>query len=161
MANEGINITEILQVANSPDLKETGGGHNQKGVDFQRYWALMRIFEVEGSGQDDFLFLFEAIHDVAEFDSSLSPSSVTIYQVKKRDRGEWEWRGLTNLPSPKRKTQKPLSPEQLSEAKTSLLGKLYATVIAFSNIKSRGHFISNAGCDLPLLGGGNAATSVP
>lgn len=161
MANEGINITEILHVANSPDLKETGGGHNQKGVDFQRYWALMRIFEVEGSGQDDFLFLFEAIQDVAEFDSSLSPSSVTVYQVKKRDRGEWEWRGLTNLPSPKRETQKSLSAEQLSEAKTSPIGKLYATVIAFSNIKSRGHFISNAGCDLPLLGGGNAATSVP
>lgn len=161
MIPDGINIGEILDVANRVDLRETGGAHNQKGVDFQRYWALMRIFQVEDSGQDDFLFLFEAIQDVAEFDSSISPSSVTVYQVKKKDRGEWEWSGLTNLPSPKRKTQKPVSTEQLSETKASPIGKLYTTVIAFSSIKSLGHFVSNAGCDLPLLGGGNAATSVP
>lgn len=161
MIPDGINIGEILDVANRVDLRETGGAHNQKGVDFQRYWALMRIFQVEDSGQDDFLFLFEAIQDVAEFDSSISPSSVTVYQVKKKDRGEWEWRGLTNLPSPKRKAQKPVNAGQLVKAKVSSIGKLYASVIAFSNIKSRGHFISNAGCDLPLIGGGNAATSVP
>lgn len=161
MSNDANNITEILTIANSPDLKETGGGHNQKGVDFQRYWALMRIFDVEASCQDDFLFLFEAIQDVAEFDSSVTPSSVTVYQVKKKDRGEWDWGGLTNLPSPKRKKQTAISPERLSKTKSSPIGKLYATVIAFTNMHSRGHFISNAGCDLTLVGGGNAATSVP
>ena len=161
MTNIGVNIKEVLEVTNRDDLKETGGGHNQKGVDFQRYWALMRIFQVEESGQNDFLFLFEAIQDVAEFDSSVSPSSVTVYQVKKKDRGEWGWGGLTNLPSPRAKTPKSGKGKKLPEMKISPFGKLYATVIAFSNITSRGHFISNAGCDLPLINGGNAATSVP
>jgi Cap4 dsDNA endonuclease len=161
MANNGITINEILEVANSANLQETGGGHNQKGVDFQRYWALMRIFQVESSGQDDFLFLFEAIQDIAEFDSSLSPSTVTVYQVKKKDRGEWEWNDLTGLPSLKRNPSKTVSQKQLTKSKSSPLGKLYAATIAFTNIKSRGHFISNAGCNFPLVGGGNAATSVP
>jgi len=161
MADDTINLSEILNVTNRDDLRETGGGHNQKGVDFQRYWALMRIFELESLGRDDFLFLFEAIQDVAEFDSSISPSAVTVYQVKKKDRGEWEWTALTQLPSPKRKKKTPLSNEELSEVRVSPIGKLYATVLAFSSIHSRGQFISNAGCDLPLAGGGNAATSVP
>ncbi|MDH5252509.1 MAG: DUF4297 domain-containing protein [Nitrospira sp.] len=161
MPLDDVEIGEVLEVANRLDLRETGGAHNQKGVDFQRYWALMRIFQIEGSGQGDFLFLFEAIQDVAEFDSSISPTMVTVYQVKKKDRGEWEWGGLTNLPSPKKKTRKPVSAKKLAKAKASPIGNLYATVIAFSNVESRGHFISNAGCDLPLLGGGSAATSAP
>ena len=92
---------EIFNVATRKDLAEVGGAHNQKGVDFQRYWALMRIFQLEHSGQDDFLFLFEAIQDIAEFDSSASPSSVRVYQVKKKDRGEWTWAELIKLPTPK------------------------------------------------------------
>lgn len=161
MPNYETNIADIVEVTNRSDLKETGGGHNQKGVDFQRHWALMRIFQLEDSDPEDFLFLFEAIQDVAEFDSSVSPSSVTLYQVKKKDRNEWEWQGLTNLPSPKVKKGKPVGAQQLSKTMTSPIGKLYATVIAFSSLESRGRFISNAGCNLPLLGGGNAATSVP
>lgn len=155
------NLAEIMEIANRSDLKETGGAHNQKGVDFQRHWALMRIFQLEDSHPEDFLFLFEVIQDVAEFDSSVSPSSVTLYQVKKKDRNEWEWQGLTNLPSPKTKKGKPLSPEDLSKTMVSPIGKLYATVIAFASLESHGRFISNAGCNLPLLDGGNAATSVP
>jgi len=36
-------IEEVLSVATRKDLAETGGGHNQKGVDFQRAWAIERI----------------------------------------------------------------------------------------------------------------------
>ena len=152
-------IKEILDVATRKDLMEVGGSHNQKGVDFQCYWALMRVIQLEQSGQDDFLFLFEAIQDVAEFDSSVAPSLVRVYQVKKKDRGEWTWAGLTKLPAPTGK--QPLLPKPLVEVKESPLGKLYASVIAFRQMRSTGHFISNAGCDLPLIGGGNAATSLP
>jgi len=65
---ESSQIEEVLRVTNRKNLAETGGGHNQKGVDFQRAWALTRMFELEKEGPDDFLFLFEAIQDVAELD---------------------------------------------------------------------------------------------
>lgn len=157
--DENSTTEEIFSVATRKDLAEVGGAHNQKGVDFQRYWALMRIFQLEHSGQEDFLFLFEAIQDIAEFDSSTSPSSVRVYQVKKKDRGEWTWAELIKLPTPTGK--KPLFVKPLTKVKESPFGKLYANIIAFRQMKSTGHFISNAGCNLPLIDGGNAATSLP
>ena len=157
MANSD-STKEILDVVSQQELAEVGGSHGQKGVDFQRYWALMRIFELEQSGKDDFLFLFEAIQDVAELDSSSSPRTVRVYQVKKKDRGEWSWTGLTKLPKPTGKT--PVAASKLPEIKESSIGKLYASVIAFKQIASTGHFISNVGCNLPLNGGDNAATSL-
>jgi hypothetical protein len=148
---------EVFRVANRNDLAETGGGHNQKGVDFQRAWALSRMFELEASGADDFLFLFEAVQDVAELNSSTAPSSIRIYQVKKKDRGEWEWSGLTCLPTPGKKMRDGKSSKGI---KDSPIGKLYACVMAFKELKSSGTFLSNVGCNLPLDGGDNAATSV-
>jgi hypothetical protein len=44
------NLEEVFRVASSKNLVETGGGHNQKGVDFQRSWALSRMFELEENG---------------------------------------------------------------------------------------------------------------
>ncbi|MBK7955405.1 MAG: DUF4297 domain-containing protein [Candidatus Accumulibacter sp.] len=150
-------MEEVFRVANCKNLAETGGGHNQKGVNFQRAWALARMFELEREGVDDFLFLFEAIQDVAELDSSLSPSSIRVYQVKKKDRGEWSWRELTKLLEPSSKKSGAQSP---SVIKDSMIGKLYSAVVAFKELKSSGRFISNVGCDLPLQGQANAATSL-
>lgn len=149
-------IGEVLQVASNKALTETGGGHGQKGVDFQRAWALSRMFEIEDSGATDFLFLFEAIQDVAVLDSPTNPTSIQIYQVKKKDRNEWEWSKLTDLHDPTKKS-KPKDPSAIS---TSPIGKLYSSVIAFKNLNSSGGFVSNAGANLPLSNGGNAATSV-
>jgi len=87
-------VGEVFQVATNKALTETGGGHGQKGVDFQRAWALSRMFEIEDSGATDFLFLFEAIQDVAVLDSPTKPTTIQIYQVKKKDRNEWEWSKL-------------------------------------------------------------------
>lgn len=152
------NIGEVFKVANNKELTETGGGHNQKGVDFQRAWALARMFELEKSGAQDFLFLFEAIQDIVELDSSDSPSSIRIYQVKKKDRGEWKWNELTNLLEPDKKKAEKQPP---SDIKSSPIGKLYSSVLAFKQLKSSGRFVSNSGCNLPLAGGANAATSLP
>ena len=155
---ENSQIEEVFRIANRKDLAEAGGGHNQKGVDFQRAWALARMFELERKGSKDFLFLFEAIQDVAELDSSVSPSSVNIYQVKKRDRGEWKWSDLTKLLEPGTKKSEA---QPASDIKDSPIGKLYSSVLAFNKLKSSGRFVSNAGCNLPLEGGTNAATSLP
>lgn len=152
-------IGEILQVASRKDLAESGGGHNQKGVDFQRTWAIERMFDLEKSGAQDFLFLFEAIQDVAELDSANNPSNIRIYQVKKKDRSEWSWHELTHLLEPGRRRRASNNPPP--DIKDSPIGKLYASALAFKQLKSSGRFISNNGCDIPLAGGGTAATSLP
>lgn len=105
----------------------------------------MRIFELEQSGATDFLLLFESIQDIAELDSSSNgPTLIRIYQVKKKDRNEWSWKELTGLPKPKsRQMRLFFDPQELSKVKESPLGKLYASVIAFRNIASEGHFVSN------------------
>ncbi len=151
------NTDEVFRVASSTELAETGGGHNQKGVDFQRAWALSRMFELEESGADDFLVLFEAVQDVAELDSETDPSSIRIYQVKKKDRGEWEWSHLTRLPTPGKRVR---AGQHIEDIKHSPIGKLYSAVLAFKGLKCDGAFLSNAGCNLPLANGDNAATSV-
>lgn len=150
-------LDELLFVINSKDLAETGGGHNQKGIDFQRAWALSRMFDLENSGAEDFLFLFEAIQDVAEMDSEQLPSKVCIYQVKKKDRGEWKWKDLTSLFDP---GQTKAASQNAADIQGSPLGKLYSSVLAIKKLTSEGKFISNAGCDLPLSDGTNAATSI-
>jgi hypothetical protein len=154
-------LAEILAVSNSADLSEVGGGHNQKGVEFQRNWALIRMFELEEAGEPDFLLLFEIIQDVAVLDSSTAPTAISIYQVKKKDRKEWTWGSLTNLHTPQLPGKKTAKAKPLTDIVDSPLGKLYAAVRAFSALNSHGRFISNAGCDLLLGDGTNAATSMP
>ncbi|PHM20486.1 MAG: hypothetical protein CK604_06055 [Curvibacter sp. PD_MW3] len=154
---ETSQIGEVFQVATNKALTETGGGHSQKGVDFQRAWALSRMFETVDEGATDFLFLFEAIQDVAVLDSPTDPKSIRIYQVKKKDRKEWEWSELTELHNPAKPKARPKDPSKIG---TSTIGKLYSSVIAFKNLKSSGSFVSNAGTNLPLSNGANAATSV-
>lgn len=78
--------TEMLIVANKPGLTESGGGHNTKGVDFQRWWAILRMVEMEAEGHSDYLLLFEAVQDVTELDSSTTPTKARIYQVKEGPR---------------------------------------------------------------------------
>ena len=162
-------LVEFLALVNDKNLAEIGGGHNQKGVDFQRYWAVMRMFELEEAGEKDFLFLFEALQDVAVLDSAISPTRICLYQVKKKDRKEWGWADLTGLHQPP-DLKKPVDPKKprkagkakpLTEVRGSPIGKLYAAVRAVKTTKSEGRFISNAGCDLPLAVGTSAATSLP
>ncbi len=92
---------------------------------------------------------------MAELDSCITPTSICLYQVKKKDRKEWTWNELTKLkkPSGKRNNE--------TTFRESPLGKLFATVIAFRHLKVRGIFISNSGCDVPLSTGKSAATSLP
>ncbi len=147
---------EILKIANSG---EVGGGHDQKGGNFQRHWAIMRMFELESSGADDFLILFEAIQDIAELDSVSDPKTMRIYQAKKKEGSYWSWNELTKYKNANGKSKSSAfskqTPDIISE---SIIGKLYASVIAFNNIGSSGFFISNSGCDLPLVNAGNATS---
>lgn len=146
---------EIFALVDDPDLAETGGGHGQKGVDFQRFWALVRMFELMEQGVDDFLLLFESVQDVAELDSETSPTTIRIFQVKKKDSGEWSFNLLTGLPKPDgRKKNAVVNPKAVQ---ASPIGKLYRSSLAFKHLKSTAYFVSNAGCDLPLAASGTAS----
>lgn len=151
-------FTEIFSMSQDPALTEVGGGHGQKGVDFQRFWAMVRIFELKLEGATDFLLLFESIQDVAELDSETAPSQIDIYQIKKKDAGEWSFNLLTGLPKPdgRKKQTTPL----LSTIEGSPIGKLYKAGLAVTTLKSRIHFVSNAGCALPLEAAGEAAKNL-
>lgn len=164
MTNAGYD--ELVRLTNRPDLAEVGGAHNNKGGEFQRHWALTKMIQLEDDGAPDYLILFEAIQDVAILDSATTPTSVAIYQVKKRERREWAWLDLTALHPPKhprktRRTSNRTRPKPNSEVASSPVGKLYAAVLAVAELRATGHFVSNAGCDIPLADGTNAATSQP
>ncbi|MBB6366622.1 hypothetical protein FHR56_001735 [Xanthomonas sacchari] len=164
---------EVLLVANKPGLTEKGGGHGAKGVDFQRWWAVLRMLELEQSNAPDFLLLFEAVQDVTELDSLSAPTKAAIYQVKKKDTGTWSWSVLTGTSAPKQpKPAKksaasgPAAPvptvvPSFDNVGNSVLGKIHLSLMAFEKLPAEGIFISNAGCDVPLASGANAATSLP
>jgi hypothetical protein len=166
--SSNVSLNELIGLFNDKNLAEVGGGHNQKGVDFQRHWAVMRMFELDSEGEADFLFLFEALQDIAVLDSCSAPTRICLYQIKKKERKEWGWADLTSLPkptsanaAPSAKSNRKKKPVALNLVQTSPIGKIYAAVNAIKITKSQGRFVSNAGCDLPLGNGGNAATSEP
>lgn len=156
---------ELLLVANKPGLTETGGGHGAKGVDFQRWWAVLRMVEMERANEPDFLLLFETVQDVTELDSVNTPTRARVYQVKKKDRGEWTWSVLTGTTAPPKKKSSTTASKTVTPTFTkvsdSALGKLQLSLAAFNKLPVEAYFISNAGCDIPLAAGGNAATSMP
>ncbi|GAN97724.1 hypothetical protein Geu3261_0238_001 [Komagataeibacter europaeus NBRC 3261] len=158
-------LDEVVLALSDPEIAESGGAHNQKGIEFQKNWAIVKMFSLKEQGSLDFLFLFEAVQDVAILDSSFKPTTIEVFQVKKKDRNEWTWASLTNLhvpddplkgPKGKSKKIKPLA--GVSE---SPVGKLFTALAGFKHMNGSARFISNAGCDLKLAAGGNAATSLP
>lgn len=168
----GIDVAaELLSVANNPKYSETGGGHGAKGVDFARWWAVVRMVELEKANEPDFLLLFESIQDVAELDSATAPTRARVYQVKKKDAGTWTWSVLTGTVAPKNPQPNPKKSSKTSarvpkardfkKVPNSALGKLQLSLNAFAALSVEGVFVSNAGCDFPLAGGGSAATTLP
>lgn len=162
-------IDQVFAASTNPSLAETGGGHNQKGVDFQRYWAILRALTLEEAGAPDFVLFFETVQDVLELDSEQAPSAARVYQIKKKDSGEWEWKELTALESQPtykadgtpRKKRQPKDPDKAPKFADSAIGKLEACARALSNFDTTAYFISNAGCDLPLATppGGSASAA--
>lgn len=161
-------FNEIFEISSDNDLSEVGGGHGQKGIEFQKYWAIISMIDLYAEGED-FLILFETLQDIAILNSSDAPTEVCVYQVKKKDRGEWTWNRLTSLTEPEdvtksAKKQKddskkvPKPPKSVFEIKNSPIGKLYATICAIKSLKRSGKFISNAGVGLSLADGSEAAT---
>jgi Cap4, dsDNA endonuclease domain len=149
---------EIFNASNAPGIYEAGGTHGQLGVDFQRYWAITRIIELVGTNQPDFLILFETIQDVMELDSATDPRAARIYQVKKKQTGEWTWKALTGLP-PTTHRRRGSTEMTVPKAFTDTpIGKLAAALAELDLIQAEGFFVSNSGCDAELEGGSKAGS---
>lgn len=162
---------ELLSVANNPKYSESGGGHGAKGVDFSRTWAVFRMMELERANAPDFLLLFESVQDVAELNSVTAPTRMKIYQVKKKDSGNWTWSALTGTAEPKAPSLKAAKPKanfrpkppkvaNFKKVSESILGKLHLSLSAFTALPVEGVFISNQGCDFPLDSGGSTVTTM-
>ena len=158
-------LDEVVLALGDPQTAESGGAHNQKEIEFQKNWAIVKMFALKEQGVIDFLFLFEAVQDVAVLNSSTTPTAIEVFQLKKKDRKEWTWASLTNLHVPDDPSKKPQGKAQktkpLDGVSDSPVGKLFAALSGFKTMDGSGKFVSNAGCDLELAGGGNAATSLP
>lgn len=78
---------------------------------------------------------------------------------------EWTWASLTNLHLPddhsKKAKSKVKKTKPIELVADSPLGKLFASLASFKTLENSGRFVSNAGCNLALASGGNAATSLP
>jgi hypothetical protein len=150
--------TEILSASVAPGVSERGGEYGQKGVDFQRYWAISKIIELVSSRQPDFLILFESLQDIVEFDHSASPTKANVYQLKMKEAGEWSWKALTALPAEPRK--KPNSEEFTTPLpfEKSPVGKLATTMAELTSVSAQGFFVSNLTCTADLDRGSKAGS---
>ena len=133
----------ILGACLAPSVYEKGGGYGQKGVDFQRYWAISRIIELATADEPDFLILFESLQDIAEFDHAQAPTNAKIYQLKTKDTGEWTWKALTALPiqsRKKRNSDEPTTPKAFVDSPVGkIVCSLYMNVTNLTNIAYADH----------------------
>lgn len=132
-------LAEIESIEVDDAHHDFGGPENNQGSDFAHFWLIVRLLDVETAGVQDYMFVCEYVQDVAEFDSSSSPTSVMLYQLKKKAGGHW---GTADLTGQTQKTKEPSSKKPLV--------KLYKSVQAFKELKARGAFVSNAKYSVPL-----------
>jgi hypothetical protein len=135
-------IQEIESVEANDALHDFGGPHSGKGSDFAQYWLIGRIIELERTSEPDYLFVCEYVQDVAEFDSSSEPTSIRLYQLKKKEGAYWKVHELTG------QTQKRAAP-----IPDKPVIKLLRHVRKFTTLKSTGAFISNGKFDVVLASG--------
>lgn len=119
---------------------EKAGANASLGFTYQHWWAVLKATELHAAGKDYAIGL-EVKEDVIVLDSSVTPSAVWFYQVKKHEQsGVW---ALTDL----------LKQSPKKEGKTlSTLAKLYSRRHALTEHASKLCFVSNVGFKVPLTG---------
>jgi hypothetical protein len=118
----------------SSDVAESGGEENNTATDFARHWAIAHIVQVLIDKAGDYVILFEYLQDVAVLDSSLTPTKIALYQLKKRARPSWTPSSLTAIKSSSSKESEEPAKKKGGVKKRkglkgrSILGKLYLAV---------------------------------
>lgn len=138
-------LAELCHVEADDELHEFGGGHGNKGNDFARFWLINEMLALTTAGAKDYLFILEYVQDVARVDESTSPSTITLYQLKKKEGGVWDLNSLAGLTA-KGKQVKTNSP----------LAKLLKSVLSFKTLVANAEFVSNTHFKVELAAGGTA-----
>jgi len=141
-------IDEICQIESNDSLHEHGGAHGNKGNDFARFWLINELISLQKNGISDYLYLLEYVQDIARFDVEDKPSSVILYQLKKKDNSTWTHSNLTGI------TSKKLSIDQKLP-----IPKLLSSVLSFKELNASAEFVSNARFSVKLATE-NASTSL-
>jgi hypothetical protein len=140
LTNEKGGLMAYHDSLNDSLTKERGGRHGGKGHEFQRYWALCHLLKIDLE-QNDFVLLVEFIEDVAVLDAENAPSSLLLYQLKKKEGGaKWTKTTLTKPP----------------KDSISILAKLFESRRISPDGRASIAFVSNAPVDLPLNSGEDA-----
>ncbi len=137
--------SELCQVESDDSLHEYGGGHGNKGNDFARFWLINELLKLTLHGEKEYLFILEYVQDVARIDDPVSPSTITLYQLKKKEGGVWDLNTLAGLTA-KGKQVKSDSP----------LAKLLKSILSFKVLTADAEFISNTRYKIELNAGGTA-----
>ncbi|HZZ94024.1 MAG TPA: dsDNA nuclease domain-containing protein [Usitatibacter sp.] len=164
MNSDSSQTSAWADVLNDPDVREVGGENTNEGVDFARYWAMSLLLQFEERGLEDYALVFEYLQDVAYFDSSVSPTAATLYQVKKKARGHWTRTALCKRseavdcdgadPSSHDADAAKKKPKAKKLAAQSPLGKLHLCVEKLTPVApTHGVFVSNAPYDLKSANG--------
>jgi len=132
----------FFDILNDSLAKECGGRHGGKGHEFQRYWALCHLLQIDQE-KDDYLLLMEFIEDVAVLDKENVPGQMELYQLKKKEGGTAKWTKAALLKRPK-------------DGK-SILAKLHESKSIAKEETKAIVFVSNAPVELKLANGENAA----
>lgn len=135
-------LREFEVIEANDALHDFGGAHGNKGHDFASFWVILRLTELEAQNPLDYVFVCEYMQDVAEFDSSTQPTSVKLYQLKKKEDGYWSASTLTGQTgkSKEPKGEKPV-------------WKLLNHVRTIKAAKASGAFVSNGKFEVPLASG--------
>lgn len=139
------NPNHIIAAINNKKTGEVGGRHSQKGFEFQKYWAILHLFNLEDQSKDNYLMLLESLQDIAVLDSPEDPQHIEIFQVKKKETAsQWTLKNLTGINANK------ISAVSSEEVRASPIGKIIETISALSPVNCHGVFISNAGFNIVL-----------
>ena len=138
---QNIHIQEVEKIEADDNYHDFGGAHGNKGHDFAHFWMIVRLTELEKANIGDYLLLCEYTQDVAELDSSTNPTTLILYQIKKKEDGYWSPALLTGQTKTD-KTKKPKADRPVV--------KLYRSVAAFKSIKTTAVFLSNAAFSVDL-----------
>jgi sporulation protein YlmC with PRC-barrel domain len=117
--------------------REKSGSRSSNRFDFQKEWALCKLFELHRT-QGDYLLVMDYHEDVLLLNSEETPTEISFYQLKSKDPGIWK---LNDLIKRKKGANGPL---------TSIVGKLYNCKLIFGKHTLSLTLISNARFEVEL-----------
>ncbi len=128
-------MTTFLDQLQDNRPRESSGSKSSNRFEYQKNWALAKIFELHAEGVD-YAVLFDYHDDVLLLDSASAPQKAQFYQIKTKQTGEW------------------LIGELVSKGndRLSKIAKLYSSRISFGTNAQQLCFMSNARYRLRLVG---------